>query len=136
MVSKKHKKKLHNQQPHKKKKLKVKVKLGYLYIKCSLKNTIITFKNKNNFLYQTSSKASKFKHKRKNNAYVIKRVSDYAARFIKNRKYNHLLVHIKGVGPGRYNVLKAFSKKKIQTLIFQERTSTPFNGCKKRKVRR
>jgi small subunit ribosomal protein S11 len=119
-------------QPRKKKKLKV----GYLYIKCSLKNTIITFKNKNKFLYQTSSKASKLKHKRKNNAFIIKKMSHYAANFIKKRRYHYLLVYLKGVGPGRFNALKGFSRRKFQTILFQERTATPFNGCKKRKVRR
>jgi len=118
--------------PRKKKKLKV----GYLYIKCSLKNTIITFKNNKNFLYQTSSKASKLKHKRKNNAFIIKKMSHYAANFIRKRRYYYLLIHLKGVGPGRFNALKSFSQKKFQTLVFQEKTTTPFNGCKKRKIRR
>lgn len=122
------------QQPRKKK--KVKRKVGYLYIKCSLKNTIITFKNKNKFLYQTSSKASKLNHKRKNNAFIIKRMSHYVSKFIKKRKYYYLLVSLKGVGPGRFNSLKGFSRRHFQTLIFQERTHTPFNGTKKRKIRR
>jgi len=120
-------------QPRKKKR---KLKVGYVYIKCSLKNTIITFKNKKNFLYQTSSKASKLKHKRKNNAFIIKKMSNYAANFIRKRRYYYLLIHLKGIGPGRYSALKGFSKKKFQTLIFHEDTATPFNGCKKRKIRR
>ena len=121
--------------------MKVKIiqkKTASIYIKCTLKNTLISVTDfDHNLLYQTSSKSYKAKMKRKNNAYVLHQLALEIINELKksNIKKKYLRIYIKGVGAGRYNIIKHL-KRKFKILLIEDRTNVPFNGCRPKKIKR
>ena len=110
--------------------------LAFVYINCTYKNTLITVTNTNREpLFQKSSKGFDLKVKRKNNPYVLNQITSQIIYNLKNLKYKQLGIYIKGVGAGRYNVLKHLFKK-FKIVLVQDNTRIPFNGCRQRKKKR
>lgn len=110
--------------------------IAFIYIKCTLKNTLITVTNsKKQPLFQKSSKSYDLKIKRKNNPYVLNKITFEIIEILKSLKYKQLGIYIKGVGAGRYNILKHLVKK-FKIILIKDKTSIPFNGCRVKKKKR
>lgn len=109
-----------------------------LYIKCTLKNTLITLVNdQQKVIYQTSSKSYPIKIKRKNNAYVLQKISLNILKILKNynKKKIKVKIYINGIGAGRYNIIKHLIKK-VRVCYIKDLTNLPFNGCRPKKQKR
>lgn len=108
-----------------------------LYIKASLKNTIISLTKINgNVLKQWSTKSLKKTKFKKNTPYNVQLITYNINQFIKTKKIQKLNIYLNGTGLGRYNVLKNFKKKNIKINYIFDRTSIPFNGCRQKKMKR
>lgn len=110
--------------------------IAFLYIKCTFKNTLITVTNsKKEPLFQKSSRSYNLKVKRKNNPYILHKITLQIIYLLKKLKYKRLGIFVEGVGAGRYNILKHLIKN-FKVIIIQDRTRTPFNGCRSKKQKR
>jgi small subunit ribosomal protein S11 len=108
-----------------------------LYIKASLKNTIISLTKINgNVLKQWSTKSLKKTKFKKNTPYNVQLITYNINQFIKIKKIKKLNIYLSGTGLGRYNVLKNFKKKNIKIDYIFDRTAIPFNGCRQKKMKR
>jgi len=114
--------------------------IAHLYVKCSLKNTIISLtKNNGNVLKQWSTKSLKKSKFKKNTPYNVQLIIYKVNRYIKIKKIKNLNVYFNGTGLGRYNILKNLIKRKknnIKILYIFDKTTKPFNGCRQKKMKR
>ena len=107
-----------------------------IYVTCTYKNTLITITNsKNETLCQKSSRSYPSNKKRKNNPYILRTIILQISYFLKTLKYRHLAIIFNGIGIGRYNVLKHLTKH-FKIFLIQDKTNTPFNGCRLKKLKR
>lgn len=107
-----------------------------LYITCTFKNTLLTLTNSTNqTLGQYSSRSYPLKVKRKNNPYILQQMTNQIINQLKSLNYRYLSIVFKGIGMGRYHVLKHL-KKKIKIFMIQDQTRVPFNGCRLPKPKR
>ena len=110
--------------------------VAFIYIKCTLKNTLITVTNsKKEPIFQRSSRSYDLKIKRKNNPYILSKITFEIIDMLKKLRYVKLGIYINGIGSGRYNILKHLTKK-FKILIIEDRTRIPFNGCRAKKRKR
>ena len=120
-----------------KKKKKNLLLLTNLYIKCSFKNTIISLtKNDGKVLKQWSTKSLKKTKFKKNTPYNVQLIVYKINKFIELKKIKRLNIHFQGSGLGRFNILKNLRRKKIKIGYVFDQTPVPFNGCRKRKMKR
>ena len=111
--------------------------IAHLYIKCSLKNTIISLtKNNGDVLKQWSTKSLKKTKFKKNTPYNVQLITYQINQFIKIKKIKRLNIHFNGTGLGRYNVLKNLKKKNFKIGYIFDQTTIPFNGCRQKKMKR
>lgn len=105
-----------------------------IFIICKLKNTLVTLSDKNRVLLKTSSKSFDLKSKYKNNPYALKMMSK---EIIKKLPFKHknIVIYVKGLGSGRYNLIKYILKKIKINYIF-DISYNPFNGCRLKKLQR
>ena len=103
-----------------KKKKKNFLVLANLYIKCTLKNTIISLtKNTGEVLRQWSTKSLKKTKFKKNTPYNVQLIVYKINRYIQLKKIKKLNIYLKGNGLGRYNILKNLKKKKLKYVLYQ-----------------
>ena len=108
-----------------------------LYIKSSLKNTIITLTKKNgNVLKQWSTKAFKKNKFKKNSFYNLYILGLKINKYITLKKIKKINVSLIGNGIGKISLLKTFYKKKINFFFIFNKTPILFNGFKKKKNKR
>ena len=113
-------------------------KTAIIFIKCTFKNTLITATDlKGKTLFQKSSKSYDIKTKRKNNPYVLYKISYEIIKKLKQKKlgYKSLIICIQGIGNGRYNTIKHFTKF-FKIIGIKDQTYLPFNGCRSKKQKR
>lgn len=116
-------------------------KIVSIYIKSTLKNTIITGINPktNSLLFQFSSQSYPINTKKKNNIYILQKLCNkiklkfYELNF--NTKSIVLLIYINGIGRGRFQVLKNL-RQNFKIYSITDITPRPFNGCKVKKQKR
>lgn len=119
-----------------KKKLYQKDPFACLYITCTFKNTLVTLTTSlQQTISQYSSQRYPAKVKRKNNPYVLQHLTNQIAQQLKSMRYKYVCIILKGVGIGRYHVLKHI-KKKFKIFMIHDKTNTPFNGCRLPKPKR
>lgn len=111
--------------------------LTNLYVKCNIKNTLITLTKKNgNVLKQWSTKAlKKTKLKKKNNTYNVQLIIYRINQYLKINRIKKINIYLKGIGIGKKNILKNLDKKIKIGYIF-DKTPISFNGCRKKKIKR
>lgn len=120
----------------KKRRQKKKQKIACIYITCTLKNTLITVTDlQRQTISQYSSRSYPDKVKRKNNPYILQQISNQITKQLISMRYNRVFILLKGVGLGRYHILKHV-RKKIKILRVHDKTNTPFNGCRLQKPKR
>ena len=118
--------------------LKKQTKIGNLYINCSLKNTLITLTGfQNQIFFRSSCRAIDQVSKKKNNINNFKQISFLIRKEIVKNKLKILKIFVKGIGKGRYYILKSLKKKrKLKIYMVFDRTPIPFNGCRLKKQKR
>ncbi len=111
--------------------------IAHVYVKCSLKNTIISLTKKDgSVLKQWSTKSLKKTKFKKNTPYNVQLITYQMNQFIKIKKIKRLNIHFNGTGLGRYNVLKNLKKKSLKIGYIFDQTAIPFNGCRQKKMKR
>ena len=119
-----------------KNKINKKVLTAFLYVKCTYKNTIITVTNsKKETIFQKSTRSYDLKIKRKNNPFILNKISTEIKDKLTAYKYKQLGFFINGVGTGRFFIIKNFSKN-FKIRFIADTTRIPFNGCRAKKQKR
>lgn len=110
-----------------------------IHITSTIKNTLVTLvdpsQTKPKVLLQITSRGYPIKMKKKNNAYILQKMSMQIVEQVKNIKNVQALIIIKGTGQGRHNLIKYLTKNLKIVAIF-DKTPIPFNGCRPKKQKR
>jgi small subunit ribosomal protein S11 len=108
-----------------------------LHAKCNFKNTIISLTKINgDLLRQWSTKSLKKTKFKKNTPYNVQLITYKLNNYLKIKKIKKINIFFNGIGLGRRNILKNLKIKKIKIKHIFDKTSIPFNGCRKKKVKR
>lgn len=121
----------------KKKRSKVKIPKGKIFINSTYNNTIIAATDPlgNVFAWGSAGKAG-FKGSKKSTPYAGgKTMEDVLAR-IKDRGLTEVEIFIKGIGTGRESAIRALQASGLTVLTIKDRTPTPHGGVRQKKVRR
>lgn len=120
-----------------KKKSKIRVSSGRMYVHASFNNTIISITDDNgNVLAWNSAGASGFKGSRKSTPYASQVAAEKVLSQVSEIGMSELRVFIKGVGPGRESAVRAVANTNIVVNEIKDITPIPHNGCRPRKARR
>lgn len=110
--------------------------LTNVYIKSTLKNTLVTVKQNNSVILQISSKSlPKIKNQKPNNFHTLKELSKEIVNVIRRKDSFQLKIFIKGVGIGKSILIKNLSYNFL-ILSIHDLTPIPFNGCRPKKQKR
>ena len=108
-----------------------------LHAKCNLKNTIISLTKINgDLLRQWSTKSLKKTKFKKNTPYNVQLITYKINQYLKIKKVKKINIFFKGTGVGRRNILKNLKIKNLKIKYIFDKTSLPFKGCKKKKMKR
>jgi len=121
----------------KKKKAKVSLKKGVVYVNATYNNTIISIADSSgNVLASSSAGRMGFKGPKKSTPYAAGVVVKALAEFVKNSGLQQVEVIIKGVGMGREASIRGLSGLGLQVLSIKDRTPVPHNGPRAPRPRR
>lgn len=121
----------------KKKKLKLNVTSGRVYIQASYNNTLVTITDQNgNVLAWSSAGLMGFKGPKKATPYAASTIVKDVADKVKPYNLKEAAVFIKGVGAGRDAAIRAVYANGLNILSIKDITPIPHNGCRPPKVRR
>lgn len=121
----------------KKKKIKKVVREGYVYIKATFNNTIISVTDlSGNVLANVPAGSAGFKGSRKSTPYAAQLAATAAADKVKNYGLEKVDIFVKGIGAGRESAVRAFNASGIFVNSVKDVTPVPHNGCRPRKARR
>ena len=119
------------------KKSKVKVTKGRVYINSTYNNTIITVTDvAGNVLVWGSAGRTGFKGSKKSTPYAGQRTMEDALARGKERGLAEVDVCIKGIGSGRESAIRALQGSGLSVLTIKDTTPTPHGGVRQKKVRR
>lgn len=121
----------------KKKRSKIKIPKGKIFINSTYNNTIIaaTDPSGNVFAWGSAGKAG-FKGSKKSTPYAGgKTMEDLLVR-IKDRGLTEVEIFIKGIGTGRESAIRALQASGLTVLTIKDRTPSPHGGVRQKKVRR
>jgi small subunit ribosomal protein S11 len=110
---------------------------GYVYIKTSFNNSIITYTNKEGDVisWSTAGKMG-FRGSKKNTPYASQQASSDAGKKAYDAGLRRVKVKIKGPGAGREAAIRAISSVGIDVTEIVDVTPLPHNGCRPSKQRR
>lgn len=121
----------------KKKKAKVSLKRGLIFINATYNNTIVSVADPaGNVVASSSAGRAGFKGPKKSTPYAAGMVVKGLADFIKNAGLQQVDVVIKGVGLGREASIRGLSALGVQILSIKDRTPVPHNGPRAPRPRR
>ena len=121
----------------KKKKSKITLKKGIVFINSTYNNTLINITDQNgNLVAWSSSGKVGFKGPKKSTPYAAGVVVRDLANFVKESGLQQVDVTVKGVGMGRDSAIRAISGLGLQIQSIQDKTPTPHNGPRAKKPRR
>ena len=110
---------------------------GYLYVKASFNNIIISLTNKKGDVisWATAGKAG-FRGSKKNTPYAAQVAASEAAKTAYDQGMRTAQVFVKGPGGGREAAIRAVDQAGIKITRIQDITPIPHNGCRPPKRRR
>jgi len=122
-----------------KKKKKIKIEEGMVYIHSTFNNTIITITNLNgDVLCWSSAGGVGFKGTKKGTPFAAQKAAEGAAKKAKGEfQLERVRVVVKGPGSGRETAIRTLQAAGLKVISIKEATPIPHNGCrppKKRKV--
>ena len=120
------------------KKLKIKVEPeGYVYIKASFNNIIISMTNKaGQVISWGSAGKAGFRGSKKNTPYAAQIAASDAAKVAHEAGLRYVEVFVKGPGSGRESAIRAIDGSGIKVTRIKDITPIPHNGCRPPKRRR
>ena len=123
--------------PGKKKKAKVKITKGRIYINSTYNNTIISVTDLvGNVLLWGSSGKIGFKGSKKSTPYAGQKTMEDILYRIKERGLTEVDVLIKGIGSGRESAVRALQGSGLNVLSIKDQTPIPHGGVRPKKPRR
>ena len=123
--------------PSKKKKAKVKVTKGKIFVNSTYNNTIVCATDlAGNVLLWSSAGKIGFKGSKKSTPYAGQRTMEDVLARIRERGLNEVDVFIKGIGSGRESAIRAIHGSGLNVLTIKDETPTPHGGVRPKKARR
>ena len=121
----------------KKKKSKIKIPKGKIFINSTYNNTIIAATDPlgNVFAWGSAGKAG-FKGSKKSTPYAGGKTMEDVLVRIKDRGLTEVEIFIKGIGSGRESAIRALTTMGIAVSSIKDVTGIPHGGCRPRKARR
>lgn len=120
-----------------KKNKKIKLASGILHVEASYNNTRASISTEDgNIVFTSSAGALGFKSAKKGTPFAAAKVGELVAEQSVAAGVKKVSVLIKGAGSGRDAVIRSFLSKGIDIESISDRTPIPFNGPRRRKVRR
>lgn len=121
----------------KRKKSKVKVTRGRIYIQSTYNNTIITATDVNgNVLGWGSAGRTGFKGSKKSTPYAAQRTMEDTIARVKDTGLTEVDVFVKGIGTGRESAVRALQGSGFTILTIKDQTPIPHGGVRPKKARR
>ena len=110
---------------------------GYLYVKASFNNIIVSLTNKKGDVisWATAGKAG-FRGSKKNTPYAAQVAASEAAKVAYDLGMRTAEVFVKGPGSGREAAIRAVDQTGIRITRIRDITPIPHNGCRPPKRRR
>lgn len=110
---------------------------GYVYIKCTFNNSIVTITDKKGAIVSWSAGGNVgFKGSRKSTPYAAQLAADKAAKEALEAGMKEVEVYVKGAGAGRETAVRAVYSAGLKVRAIRDVTPLPHNGCRPRKKRR
>ena len=120
----------------KKKKDKISVFSGNVYIKASFNNTIVTVTDlMGNALSWASAGELSFRGAKKSTPYAAQSVCETAAKKAMDYGLKEVNVYISGPGVGRESAIRSLGGLGLKVLSIRDVTPIPHNGCRPKKTR-
>ncbi|QQS23419.1 30S ribosomal protein S11 [bacterium] len=121
----------------KKKKNKIKVPKGKIFINSTYNNTIISVTDPiGNVIAWGSAGKAGFKGSKKSTPYAGGKTMEDVLSRVKDRGLQEVDIFIKGIGSGREQAIRALLGAGLTVLTIKDRTPTPHGGVRPKKVRR
>ncbi len=121
----------------KRKKSKIKVPRGKIYIQSTYNNTIISIADMNgNVISWGSAGRTGFKGSKKSTPYAAQKTMEDTISRIKEVGLTEVDVFVKGIGTGRESAVRALQGAGFNILSIKDQTPTPHGGIRPKKARR
>ncbi len=121
----------------KRKKSKIKVARGKIYVQSTYNNTIITVTDvAGNVIGWGSAGRTGFKGSKKSTPYAAQKTMEDTIGRLKETGLNEVDVFVKGIGTGRESAVRALQGSGFTILSIQDQTPIPHGGVRPKKARR
>jgi small subunit ribosomal protein S11 len=121
----------------KKKKARIKLTRGRVYIQSTYNNTIVTITDlAGRVVVWGSAGVLGFKGAKRATPYAATEIVKYITDKIKDTGLSEVDVFVKGVGGGRESAIRALHTHGLNVASIKDVTPLPHNGCRPPKVRR
>ncbi len=121
----------------KRKKSKIKVARGKIFVQSTYNNTIITVTDPNgNVIGWGSAGRTGFKGSKKSTPYAAQKTMEDTINRLKDTGLNEVDVFVKGIGTGRESAVRALQGSGFNILSIQDQTPIPHGGVRPKKARR
>lgn len=121
----------------KRKKSKIKVTRGRIYVQSTYNNTIITFTDMNgNVIGWGSAGRTGFKGSKKSTPYAAQKTMEETISRVKDTGLQEVDVFVKGIGTGRESAVRALQGSGFTILSIKDQTPIPHGGVRPKKARR
>jgi small subunit ribosomal protein S11 len=121
----------------KRKKSKIKVSRGRIYVQSTYNNTIITVTDTNgNVIGWGSSGRTGFKGSKKSTPYAAQKTMEETLNRLKEVGLTEVDVFVKGIGTGRESAVRALQGSGFNILTIKDQTPIPHAGVRPKKARR
>jgi small subunit ribosomal protein S11 len=121
----------------KKKKSKVKLTRGKIYVQSTYNNTIITVTDPTgNVIGWGSAGRTGFKGSKKSTPYAAQKTMEDTIARLKDTGLSEVDVFVKGIGTGRESAVRALQGSGFNIISIQDQTPIPHGGVRPKKARR
>jgi len=123
--------------PGKRKKSKIKLTRGKIYVQSTYNNTIITVTDlTGNVIGWGSAGRTGFKGSKKSTPYAAQKTMEDTIARLKETGLNEVDVFVKGIGTGRESAVRALQGSGFNIISIQDQTPIPHGGVRPKKARR
>ena len=110
---------------------------GFVYIKCTFNNTLVTVSTRSgNVVAWSTGGYVGYKGSRKSTPYAAQLAAEKAATEAFNAGMKEVEIFIKGAGAGRETAIRSVASAGLKISAIRDVTPLPHNGCRPRKKRR
>lgn len=121
----------------KKKKSKIKLTRGKIYIQSSYNNTIVSVTDvTGNVIAWGTAGRTGFKGSKKSTPYAAQKTMEDTIARVKDTGLKEVDVFLKGIGTGRESAIRALQGSGFEILTIQDQTPIPHGGVRPKKARR